>query len=285
MASTDDLAARLDLTARVDLDRYRTPTANLDAVDPDDVGPYDGDGAKKDAARDLRRLIAHLAELQQRLHADGRFALLLVLQAMDAGGKDGTIRRALSGLNPQGVEVTSFKAPSERELAHDFLWRVHTCAPRRGRIGVFNRSHYEDVLVARVARLVPEDVWRGRYAHIRAFEALLLDAGTALVKGYLHVSKGEQAKRLRARLDEPEKRWKFDAADLEARARWDEYRAAYAEAFARCGPAEAPWTIVPADRKWYRDVVVATALVEALEALPLRWPEPQLDLERFRAML
>lgn len=285
MATPDDLAARLDLSARVDLARYRTPSANLDAVDPADVGPYEGAGAKKAAARDLELLIARLAELQQLLHADGRFALLLVLQAMDAGGKDGTIRRALSGLNPQGVQVTSFKAPTARELAHDFLWRVHAHVPTRGHIGVFNRSHYEDVLVARVAGLVPEEVWRGRYAHVRAFEALLRDAGTSLVKVYLHVSRAEQAKRLRERLDDPEKRWKFDAADLEARAHWDDYRAAYAEAFARCGTPDAPWTIVPADRKWYRDVVVATALVEALEALPLRWPEPRLDLERYRALL
>jgi PPK2 family polyphosphate:nucleotide phosphotransferase len=281
MATPDDLAARLELSAAVDLDPYRTPAANLDAVDPADVGPYAGEGGKKAAKHDLKRLVAHLAERQRLLYADGRYALLVVLQAMDAGGKDGTIRRALSGLNPQGVHVTSFKAPSEAELAHDFLWRIHARTPRRGQIGVFNRSHYEDVLVARVAGLVPEATWRGRYAHINAFEALLRDAGTSLLKVYLHVGHDEQAKRLRKRLEDPERHWKFDAADLAARDQWDAYRAAHAEAFARCGPTEAPWLIVPADRKWYRDVVVATALVAALEALPLRWPEPKVDVAAF----
>ncbi len=285
MANPDDLAARLDLSATVDLEPYRTPTANLDAVEPGDVGPYAGVGGKKAAKHDLKRLVAHMAKRQRLFYADGRFALLLVLQAMDAGGKDGTIRRALSGLNPQGVQVTSFKAPTEVELAHDFLWRVHAWTPRLGAIGVFNRSHYEDVLIARVASLVPEATWRARYAHVNAFEALLQGAGTSLVKVYLHVGHDEQAKRLRKRLEDPERHWKFDAADLAARAQWDAYREAYAEAFARCGSAEAPWLIVPADRKWYRDVVVATALVEALEALPLRWPEPKVDVAAFKGQV
>jgi len=267
------------LNAAVDLTPYLTPLANLDAVDPDDTGPYRSNGAgKRDAAEDLDALVERMAELQRQFYADGRFALLLVLQAMDAGGKDGTIRRTLSGLNPQGVRVTSFKAPTERELAHDFLWRVHQAAPPRGKIGVFNRSHYEDVLVVRVEELVPEDVWRARYDHIVAFERLLHDAGTRWLKVYLHIDRAEQASRLRQRLEDPARHWKFDAADLRARARWDDYRAAYAEAFARTGSESAPWLIVPANRKWYRDLVVATAMVQALEALPLRWPEPKVDL-------
>ena len=158
---------------------------------------------------------------------------------------------------------------------------MHARTPHRGQIGVFNRSHYEDVLIARVAGLVPEATWRARYEHINAFEALLRDAGTSLIKVYLHVGHDEQAKRLRKRLEDPERHWKFDAADLAARDEWDAYRDAYAEAFARCGPAESPWLIVPADRKWYRDVVVATALAEALEGLPLRWPRPMVDVEAF----
>ena len=222
-----------------------------------------------------------MAELQRKFYADGRYALLLVLQALDAGGKDGTIRRTLSGLNPQGVRVRSFKRPTELELAHDFLWRIHQAAPRKGEIGVFNRSHYEDVLVVRVDELVPEDVWRRRYEHIVAFERLLHDAGTRFVKVYLHIDRDEQRERLQKRLDDPSRHWKFDANDLRVRAQWDAYRAAFAEAFARTGQEPAPWLIVPANRKWYRDLVVATAMVEAMEALDLRWPEPTVDLDAF----
>jgi len=270
------------LHATIDLDRYRTPVANLDAIDPGDTGPYPADGDGRRAAKeDLGALVQRMAERQRQFYADGRFALLLVLQALDAGGKDGTIRRALSGLNPQGVRVTSFKRPTELELAHDFLWRVHRAAPRKGKIGVFNRSHYEDVLVVRVDELVPEAAWRARYAHIVAFERLLVGAGTRFVKVYLHIDRDEQAKRLQRRIDDPSRNWKFDANDLRVRGQWDAYRAAYAEAFARTGTSDAPWLIVPANRKWYRDVVVATAVVEALEALELRWPEPEVDLSAF----
>ncbi|MDF1524591.1 MAG: hypothetical protein P1P87_17450, partial [Trueperaceae bacterium] len=259
-AALPDLWTRLDLTTAIDLQPYRTPAVGLDDVDPASTGPYPTDAEGKRAAkRDLKRLVARMATLQRQFYADGRFALLVVLQAMDAGGKDGTIRRAMSGLNPQGVRVTSFKAPTELELAHDFLWRIHREVPRRGAIGVFNRSHYEDVLVARVARLVDEATWRARYAQIAAFEATLAAAGTSMLKVYLHVGRDEQAKRLRKRIEDPERHWKFDAADLVARAQWAEYRAAYAEVFARCSDP-APWLIVPADRKWYRDVVVATAM-------------------------
>ena len=270
------------LHATIDLDRYRTPVANLDAIDPGDTGPYPADGDGRRAAKeDLGALVQRMAERQRQFYADGRFALLLVLQALDAGGKDGTIRRALSGLNPQGVRVTSFKRPTELELAHDFLWRVHHAAPRKGKIGVFNRSHYEDVLVVRVDELVPEAAWRARYAHIVAFERLLVGAGTRFVKVYLHIDRDEQAKRLQRRIDDPTRNWKFDADDLRVRGQWDAYREAYAEVFARTGTSDAPWLIVPGNRKWYRDVVVATAVVEALEALELRWPEPEVDLSAF----
>jgi PPK2 family polyphosphate:nucleotide phosphotransferase len=271
------------LHATVDLTPYTTPLANLDAIDPNDTGPYptDGDG-KRAAQEDVAVLVRRMADLQRLFYADGRYALLLVLQALDAGGKDGTIRRVLSGLNPQGVRVTSFKRPTDLELAHDFLWRVHRAVPRRGKIGVFNRSHYEDVLVVRVDELVSEEVWRARYDHIVAFERLLFDAGTRFVKLYLHIDRDEQAQRLQRRIDDPSRNWKFDANDLRVRGQWDAYREAFAEVFARTGTVGAPWLIVPANRKWYRDVVVATAVVEALEALPLAWPEPGVDLSTYR---
>lgn len=268
--------------ATIDLSRYRTPLANLDAIDPNEAGPYptDADG-RRAAAEDQDELIARMAELQRMFYADGRYALLLVLQALDAGGKDGTIRRTLSGLNPQGVRVRSFKRPTELELAHDFLWRIHQAVPRKGEIGVFNRSHYEDVLVVRVDELVPEPMWRRRYEHIVAFERLLHDGGTRFVKVYLHIDREEQRARLQQRLDDPSRHWKFDANDLRVRAQWDDYRAAFAEMFARTGQEPSPWLIVPANRKWYRDLVVATAMVEAMEALDLRWPEPSVDLSQF----
>jgi PPK2 family polyphosphate:nucleotide phosphotransferase len=270
------------LHAEIDLTPYLTPSATPESVDPDDHGPYPkGPDGRRAAADDLAALIARKAELQRLLHADGRHALLLVLQAMDAGGKDGTVRRTLAGVDPQGVRVTGFKAPNDVERAHDFLWRVHRAAPRRGEIGVFNRSHYEDVLIARVEGLVPADVWRARFDHINAFERLLHAEGTRIVKAYLHIDRAEQAKRLRQRLTDPARQWKFDAADVRARERWDDYQIAYREVFRRCSPEVAPWLIVPANRKWYRDVVIATALVRALEALPLAWPQPKIDLSAF----
>jgi PPK2 family polyphosphate:nucleotide phosphotransferase len=270
------------LEPSVDLAAYRTPRATLASVDPSDTGPFDREaGGRKEAAALLARLTKRLATLQHLLYADGRFAVLLVLQAKDAGGKDGTIRRVLSGLNPQGVRVTSFKAPTAIELSHDFLWRIHRAVPPKGHIGVFNRSHYEDVLVARVDGLVPELVWRGRFDHIVAFERLLQGEGTSLVKVYLHVDRDEQGKRLRKRLADPSRHWKFDPGDLRVRSQWDAYQEAYEEAFARTGDDGAPWLIVPANRKWYRDLVVTTALVEALEALPLEWPVPTVDPAAF----
>jgi PPK2 family polyphosphate:nucleotide phosphotransferase len=182
-------------------------------------------------------------------------------------------------VNPQGVRVTSFKAPTEEELAHDFLWRVHAAAPRRGFIAIFNRSHYEDVLVARVHDLVPEPVWRRRYRHIDHFEALLADADVRIVKIFLHISREEQAERLRARLEDPAKRWKFRPEDLAERARWDDYMAAYEEAIARTSTEHAPWYVVPADHKWFRNWAVSRIVIEALEAMDPRYPEPAADLD------
>lgn len=221
--------------------------------------------------------LARLGELQYKMYADGRFALLVVLQAIDGGGKDSTIRRVFSAFNPQGCSVTSFKVPSEEERRHDFLWRIHRHVPPRGEVGVFNRSHYEDVLVVRVERLVPEAVWSRRYEQINAFEAMLAANDTRVVKIFLQISRDEQKRRFEERLAERSKQWKFDPADLDKRARWEDYRAAFEAAISRCSTAVAPWYVVPADRKWFRDFAVSQLLRQELEQLPLRWPSPDFD--------
>jgi PPK2 family polyphosphate:nucleotide phosphotransferase len=266
----------------LELTDYQIPNTTLTFVDPASTGPYSTDKAGRSAAKDdLRELSVKLHELQRRFYADGRYALLMIFQAMDTGGKDGTIRRVLSGVNPQGVRVISFKAPSALELSHDFLWRVHQVTPAKSKIAIFNRSHYEDVLVVRVNQLVPEAVWRPRYAQINAFEELLYDSNTIILKFFLHIDKDEQAKRFNRRLSDPTRHWKFDPADLTARARWDDYMAAYQEVFARCSPTYAPWMIVPANRKWFRDVLVARTIVATLESLDLRYPEPAFDVSEY----
>ena len=235
-------------------------------------------GLDKTRARTRTRELQHrLAELQERLYAEGEHAVLVVLQAMDAAGKDSTIRRCFGPINPQGCRTTSFKTPTGEELRHDFLWRVHRETPARGMIGVFNRSHYEDVLIARVKELAPGKVWKKRYTHINAFEKLLVDEGTTILKYYLHVSKDYQRKRLQRRLEKPEKHWKFDPEDLAKRGRWAAYMAAYEEVFARCSKPRAPWYIVPAERRWYRDLFITQTLVQALEGLHLQRPEPDFD--------
>ena len=231
-------------------------------------GVPDGDALEDATARALERL----AGLQQLLHADGRYGMLVVLQGRDASGKDGVIRRVLGACNPLGVRVAAFAAPTEDERQHDFLWRVHQQTPRRGQIGVFNRSHYEDVLVVRVRGLAPKKVWKARYDQINAFESTLTAAGIVVVKFFLHVSRAEQERRLLDRLDDPTEHWKFNRGDLAVRERWDDYQAAYTEAIARTTTDEAPWFVVPADRKWYRNWAVSTILVEALEALDPQFP-------------
>jgi PPK2 family polyphosphate:nucleotide phosphotransferase len=224
-------------------------------------------------------LVGHIDDLQERLWAEGERSLLLVLQAMDGGGKDGTIEHVLTGVNPQGVRVSNFKRPSELELAHDFLWRIHQRVPARGEIGVFNRSHYEDVVVVRVKSLVPEPVWRSRFEAINEFEALLTEGGTRVVKVFLHISADEQARRLRARVEDPTKHWKFHVADLEERKRWEHYMTAYGEAIERTSTAIAPWYVIPADRKWYRNWAVSHVVLDALRGMDPQFPEPEEDLE------
>jgi PPK2 family polyphosphate:nucleotide phosphotransferase len=223
-----------------------------------------------------------LKDLQYKLHADGRFGLLIVLQAIDAGGKDGTIRHVITAFNPQGCTVTSFKAPSQEELRHDYLWRVHRRTPGRGEIGVFNRSHYEDVLIVRVDKLAPKEVWSRRYDQINDFERLLVENDIHIVKIFLHISKDEQKERLEARLAQPDKQWKFDLTDLEKRKQWDEYREAFEAMLSRCSTEHAPWYVIPADRKWFRDLAVSQILVHELNALPLQFPKPAFDPGRIR---
>jgi PPK2 family polyphosphate:nucleotide phosphotransferase len=247
--------------------------------------PKDLDLDKGELKRELDELTDRLDGLQRRLHAEGTQALLVVLQGRDASGKDGTLRKVFGPLDPLGVTATSFKAPTEEELRHDFLWRIHRAVPGRGSVGVFNRSHYEDVLVVRVRGLAPESVWRPRYDQINLFERILVENATVILKFFLHISREEQRERLLARLNDPEKYWKFDANDLEERALWDQYTEAYGEALARTSTEAAPWYVVPADSKGVRDVLVARTIVEALERVSPTWPGPPRELETLRVAL
>jgi PPK2 family polyphosphate:nucleotide phosphotransferase len=231
-------------------------------------------------AKELERQRRRIQGLQARLYAENERGLLIVLQAMDTGGKDGTIKHVFSGVNPQGCRVSSFKKPSAEESNHDFLWRYHKSAPARGRIGIFNRSHYEDVLVVRVKGLVPEEVWRERYRQINDFERNLSNDGVSVLKFYLHISRDEQKRRLQSRLDNPDKRWKFSSADIKERAFWDDYQAAFEDALTNCSTQHAPWYVVPANKKWYRNLVVARTIADTLAALDPHFPpaEEGLDL-------
>jgi PPK2 family polyphosphate:nucleotide phosphotransferase len=245
----------------------------LASVDPSSTPGAPGDRAATEAA--LPALEAQLAELQDRLWAEARRSLLVVLQAMDAGGKDGTIKHVFQGVNPQGTRVAAFKVPTPRELAHDFLWRVHAVTPAAGEIAIFNRSHYEDVLVPRVHGTIDEREWRKRYGNIRDFEALLVAAGTTIVKLFLHVSKEEQRARLEERMDQPNKRWKLEPADFAERRYWDDYRRAYEDAITETSTDHAPWRVVPANHKWYRNWAVSTILVGVLDQMGPAYPAPK----------
>jgi PPK2 family polyphosphate:nucleotide phosphotransferase len=249
---------------------------DLTELDPGDTSA--APGGKDDTIAATARLVARLADLQEMLWARGQDRVLVVLQGLDTSGKGGTIEHVLGAVNPAGLRVTSFKAPTSTDLARDYLWRVHDHVPASGEIAVFDRSHYEDVLIVRVNGLVPEHRWRRRYDHINAFERLLVDEGTTIVKLFLHISRDEQRQRLQARLDEPEKRWKFHLDDLDVRARWDDYQAAIDEMLERTSTEHAPWRVIPADKKWYRNWAAAAILVDALEGLGLTWPEPDEDL-------
>ena len=230
----------------------------------------------------LAELHERISELQQRLFAEARRSVLLVLQGLDASGKDGVIRSVFDGVNPQGCHVVSFRAPTSTELAHDYLWRVHAQLPARGEIGIFNRSHYEDIVAVRMLELAPKEVWSRRPGHIVALERMLVDEGTTLVKVFLNVSKDEQRKRLQERVDDPERRWKFRHDDLKVRARFDEYLDAYDEVIAETSTEYAPWYVVPADRNWVKATAVATLLVEALERIDPKLPDPETGIEGLR---
>jgi len=262
------------------MDRYQIkPGVSIDLSqwDPNDKSLFPV--SKKEGKKLLPALNQELETLQELLFAEGKHKILIVLQAMDTGGKDGTIRHVFEGVNPQGVKVASFKAPTRKELAHDYLWRIHKHTPGKGEIVIFNRSHYEDILVVRVHDLVPEAVWSRRYEHIQAFEKLLADEGTTILKFYLHIDQEEQKERLQARLDDPEKIWKFSKGDLDERKLWDKYLSAFEVALEKTSTENAPWYVIPANRKWYRNLVISSIIIEKLKSLNMSFPEPEEDLD------
>ena len=249
---------------------------DLSKWDPNDKGDFTG--GKEEGLKEIGKLNGKLEELQEILYAEHKHKVLVVLQAMDTGGKDGVIRRVFDGVNPQGVRVAPFKVPTQVELDHDYLWRVHQVVPGRGEMVIFNRSHYEDVLVVRVHNIVPPKVWKKRFEQINAFERHLAENGTTILKFYLHIDLDEQKERLQARLDDPTKHWKFRLGDLEERKLWREYTEAYEDVLSKTSTDHAPWYIVPANRKWYRDLLISTVLVETLRELDMKYPAPEEDL-------
>ena len=265
------------------MDCYRArPGSQIDlsTCDPRDKGGFGG--KREEGEKRLAQLSQELSALQEVLHAEHKRKILIVLQAMDTGGKDGVIRRVFGPLNPQGVRVASFKKPTPDELDHDFLWRVHRHVPGMGEIGIFNRSHYEDVLVARVHQLAPRKVLDKRYDHINGFERMLADEGTLILKFFLHIDADEQKKRLQSRLDRPEKRWKLSPSDVQERALWSRYTEAYETAISKTSTRWAPWYIVPGNREWYRNLVVGTVAVDALKRLNMSYPEVEFDPETLK---
>lgn len=267
-------------TDRIDPDAYRVQPGSSVDLSQWSTNTTDGfDGDKQQGAALLPVLNEQLAALQGMLYAEFKHKVLILLQGMDTSGKDGTIKHVFRIINPVGVKVKNFERPNAVELAHDYLWRVHEHTPRNGRIVIFNRSHYEDVLVVRVNELVPQKVWEKRYEHIRGFENMLADEGTTIIKIFLHISKDEQRARLQERLDNPAKHWKFEHGDIAERAHWDVYTAAYEQAISETSTKSAPWYIVPSDRKWYRNLVISQLLIDKLESLNMAYPEPAIGIE------
>lgn len=266
------------------LNRYRVGFASrsdLASIDPRDKGPFKN---RREADAFTAEAIDKIQQLQYQLFTENKQSLLIVLQAIDAAGKDGLIRKVFGRMNPQGCRAYAFKVPTALELSHDFLWRIHACAPAAGTVSIFNRSHYEDVLTARVHNLVPEEVWRRRYGHINAFESLLADRGTRIIKLYLHISLEEQLERFQSRLEDPAKHWKLDVSDYQARQRWDCYRQAYHDVFEKCSFDHAPWFVVAADRKWHRNAAAAGIVLETLQQMDPQLPKPSVDLEAMRRL-
>src|SRR5947209_7443173 len=262
--------------------RYLVPPhkkVKLSDYDPDETPKFKSE-AEADAAVDKQR--AKLFELQQLMYAEDKHSLLVVLQGMDAGGKDGTIRHIFTGVNPQACQVASFKEPTEEELHHDYLWRVHKVVPARRMIGIFNRSHYEDVLVVRVHGQISKDETEHRFRQINQFERLLYENGTRILKFFLHISEDEQKARLEERLKDPAKYWKVNPSDLKERTHWDDYQKAYEDVFRNCSTKHAPWYIIPANKKWYRNVVISTIIVDTLKSLKMKYPKPEFDISKLK---
>ena len=264
------------------LERFRVRPGAKVKLDDIDPAFKDHHESHEDAATEIEHYQKRLRELQDLLYAERRRSLLICLQAMDTGGKDGTINHVLAAMNPQGCRVAPFKQPSAEEAAHDFLWRVHRAAPAKGEVVIFNRSHYEDVLVVRVHDLVPKDTWSQRYERINAFEQGLVEHQTEILKFYLHISKDEQLARFKERLDDPTKQWKISEADYAERKLWGDYIEAYEDALSRCSTDHAPWFVIPSNHKWFRNLAVARIIVEHLEAIKLAYPRPTVDIEHIR---
>ncbi len=265
-------------------DQYRvTPGQKID-LDTFDAGSKPKGLSREEGEEAFASLTARLRDLQHMMYAEDKRSVLVVLQGRDAAGKDGTIRHVFGPVNPQGCRVTSFKVPSKLEASHDFLWRCHIATPARGQIGVFNRSHYEDVLVVRVHDLVPKSVWSKRYDHINAFEQLLADKGTMILKFYLHIDRDEQLERFKKRMDNPRKNWKISTADYSERPHWDAYTAAFEEALKKCSTDHAPWFVIPSNRKWFRNLAIAKIVVDAMEGMKMEFPEPSMDMKEVKRM-
>ncbi len=255
----------------------------LQDFDPNDTSEFDG--KKKEGEKAFLKINREIEDLQELLFAEGRQRLLVILQAMDTGGKDGVIRKVFEGINPQGVRVAPFKVPSTLELAHDYLWRIHQQTPKKGEIVIFNRSQYEDVLAVRVLNLMPEEVWSKRYHHINEFERLLVDEGTVILKFYLNINLEEQAERFLDRLEEPDKHWKFNPGDLDDRKLWDDYMQAYEDMLNKTSTRWAPWYVIPSNKKWYRNLLVAAIVRDALVDMKMEFPAPTPDLEKYRQIV
>lgn len=255
-------------------------TVRLAGFDPDDTGGFSKEDAKALRKENARRI----GDLQYKLYAENRQSLLIILQALDAGGKDGTIKDVMGAMNPQGCRVQAFKTPTPKELARDFLWRVHLVTPAKGQVVVFNRSHYEDVLIGRTHNLVPREIWMQRYNLINGFERLLTLSNTRIIKFYLNISKEEQLKRFMRRLDNPAKNWKISKDDYSERRLWDDYIAAFEDIFAKCSPREAPWYIIPANHKWFRNLAVSQIVLDTLEDMHIHMPEPTVDIKEIKKL-
>ena len=263
------------------VEEFRIPTGTRVRLADFDPG-FKGKHSKSHGLGKTRELCVKMSELQQKLFAERKRSLLICLQALDAGGKDGVIKHVIGSMNPEGCDVANFKEPTSEELAHDFLWRVEAKTPRRGEVSIFNRSHYEDVLIVRVHKLVPKEVWSKRYEHINDFERLQVESGTRILKFFLNISKEEQLKRFEQRLDDPTKRWKISEADYSERERWDDYVRAYEDALAKCNTKDAPWFVIPADHKWFRDLAISEIIVDTLESMNIQVPKPTVNIEDIR---